>query len=307
MGKRLFFPGAQLSKDQLAIIAEEAKALRKEASVQGNQHWRDFEVFQETQKLEGRPIIERLEMYAAAQRNAGLKASSIATSLRKLFQHSGWPIERKVHVERLAKAVERKYKDSVDQAPYYTGEDLLEVIKHVTDEDGMCARIACELMLFCPLRFADLLHLDESRMLLEGKYLHIQVWQTKTIRDARNRLRIKVPVSCLAPRTKKELTRRLSRKPCVAGKIAPKSKPLLAGLTLDRFNKVLKEAGSRAFPTREPPTSYSIRYFYIRKVVRKHTRNGKTDWQGAAEETLHRGVKALKSAYTLALPRAGQA
>ena len=243
------------------------------------------------------------------QRKAGLKASSIATSLRKMFAHSGWPVEQKTHVERLAKAIERRYKDPVNQAPFYRGSDLVAVLENIDPVEEVEACMAFELMLFTPLRFADIEKVETRFMRMMKKALHVQVWQTKTIRSALDRVRIKIDLGGFSSAVKKEIARRVTKEKIGKKSATPQSKqPLLRDLTLERFNETLKKACAVAFPGRKPPTSYSIRYFFIRSMVEKHTsgkgRNEKIDWAALQQDTLHRTHKSMKSAYMLALPPA---
>mmetsp|Transcript_42758 Transcript_42758/g.132045 ORF Transcript_42758/g.132045 Transcript_42758/m.132045 type:complete len:312 (+) Transcript_42758:1177-2112(+) len=306
MGVRKFRPDQAPSEEERKAVEAEAEELRKETIVQGNQHWRDFLEFERVYKLEGKPCMHKLMLFAAAQRQAGLKASSIATSVRKMFAHSGWPAERKVHVERVAKAIERRYKDAVNQAPYYRGSDLVAILESI-DPVEVEACMAFELMLFTPLRFADIEKVETRFMRMMKKTLHVQVWQTKTIRSALDRVRIKINLKGFSSRVKKEMARRVTTERIGKKSETPQSKqPLIRDLTLERFNETLKKACAVVFPGRKPPTSYSIRYFFIRSMVEKHTtgkgRNEKIDWAALQQDTLHRTLKSMKSAYLLALP-----
>ena len=66
-------------------------------------------------------------------------------------------VERKAHVERLAKAIERRYEGSVNQAPYCRGSDLAAVLENIDPAKQVEACMASELMLFTKVetRFLD--------------------------------------------------------------------------------------------------------------------------------------------------------
>ena len=293
MSARKFFPEAPLS-DFVKLLVP---ILKDEVSYQGSQHWRDFELFVSSHlPIKKMDYQDQLIHFVLAQRAAGLKASSIATGIRKLWNFSDWGNGERRFIERLASTCERFWgsEDGVLKAPFYTLPQLQTMFEHAPQDDHPFQN-CMELMTLMPLRFADvaLIHGKDIGYSEDGRIVEMLVWVTKANQKATKRIKARLNISTMTERLQKYI-KELGNRQRFSGEY----------LVVEQFNSALRKLATRIFPDLKPPTSYSFRNDFITRVIRRNTKGDKVDWESVRYSTWHDSMRALKSSYDFVLASA---